>query len=127
MNNPTDIAQSEIDDLIRSEQDPRNRAMLLVLAKIASTLTDNTRLTREIGDRLEDHLTSYERKAASDADTQSRALGAWRVIAWLLGAAQVLAFTGAGWIASELKDLHKEDTVISERLTRIEASSSEKR
>ncbi|RCX10691.1 hypothetical protein [Extensimonas vulgaris] len=69
MNNPTDIAQSEIDDLIRSEQDPRNRAMLLVLAKIASTLTDNTRLTREIGDRLEDHLTSYERKAASDADT----------------------------------------------------------
>jgi len=28
MNNPTDIAQSEIDDLIRSEQDPRNRAML---------------------------------------------------------------------------------------------------
>jgi len=124
MNNPTDIAQSEIDDLIRSEQDPRNRAMLLVLAKIASTLTDNTRLTREIGDRLEDHLTSYERKAASDADTQSRALGAWRVIAWLLGMAQLLVFGSAGWVAGEIKDLHKTDYLISERVARIEASQT---
>jgi len=115
---PEEIAQNEIEGLIRSEADPRNRAMLLVLSKISSTLSANTALTREIGDKLEDHLTRYEAKAAADADAQSRALGAWRVIAWLLGAAQLMAYAGAGWVASEIKDLHRVDSIVAERLAR---------
>ena len=117
---PEDIAQNEIEGLIRSEADPRTRAMLLVLSKISSTLSANTSLTREIGDKLEDHLTRYEAKAAADADAQSRALGAWPVIARLLGAAQLMAYAGAGWVASEIKDLHRVDSIVAERLARIE-------
>lgn len=124
MTQKDDIAQHEIDALIRDEQDPRNRAMLLVLAKIATTLTDNTRMTREIDTRLEQHLSRYERRAEEDAEIQSRALGAWRVIAWLLGMAQLLAFGSAGWVAGEIKDLHKTDYLISERVARIETSQS---
>ena len=124
MTQKDDIAQHEIDALIRDEQDPRNRAMLLVLSKIAATLTDNTRMTREIDTRLEQHLSRYERRAEEDAEIQSRALGAWRVIAWLLGMAQLLAFGSAGWVAGEIKDLHKTDYLISERVARIEASQT---
>lgn len=124
MTQKDDIAQHEIDALIKDEQDPRNRAMLLVLSKIATTLTDNTRMTREIDTRLAQHLTRYERRAEEDAEIQSRALGAWRVIAWLLGMAQLLAFGSAGWVAGEIKDLHKTDYLISERVARIEASQT---
>lgn len=124
MTTKDDIAQHEIDALIKDEQDPRNRAMLLVLSKIATTLTDNTRMTREIDTRLAQHLTRYERRAEEDAEIQSRALGAWRVIAWLLGIAQLLAFGSAGWVAGEIKDLHKTDYLISERVARIEASQN---
>lgn len=124
MTQKDDIAQHEIDALIRDEQDPRNRAMLLVLAKIATTLTDNTRMTREIDTRLAQHLSRYERRAEEDAEIQSRALGAWRVIAWLLGMAQLLAFGSAGWVAGEIKDLHKTDYLISERVARIEAAQT---
>lgn len=116
-----DIAQDEIDALIRAEQDPRTRAMLLVLAKISSTLSANTTLTLDIGDKLEEHLARYEAKAAVDADLQSRALGAWRVVAWILAAAQIAAYSIGGWIISEVRDLHRMDAHEIERIARIEA------
>lgn len=116
-----DIAQGEIDALIRAEQDPRTRAMLLVLAKISSTLSANTTLTRDIGDKLEEHLERYESKAAVDADLQSRALGAWRVVAWILAGVQVVALSVGGWIISEVRDLHRMDSTVVERIARIEA------
>lgn len=122
---PLDIAQDEIDTLIRAEQDPHMRAMLLVLAKISSTLSANTALTREIGDKLEQHLVRYEAKAAADADLQSKALGAWRVVAWVLAAVQVVALSIGGWVVNEVRDLHRMDSVVFERLARIEAQHAQ--
>lgn len=116
-----DIAQDEINSLIRAEQDPRTRAMLLVLAKISSTLSANTTLTRDIGNKLEEHLERYEAKAAIDADLQSRALGAWRVVAWILAAVQVVALSIGGWVVNEVRDLHRVDSAVLERLARVEA------
>jgi hypothetical protein len=119
------IAQDEIDSLIRAEQDPRTRAMLLVLAKISSTLSANTALTRDIGNKLEEHLERYEAKAATDADLQLRALGAWRVVAWILAAVQVVALSVGGWVVNEVRDLHHVDSAVLERLARVEADRAQ--
>jgi hypothetical protein len=120
----TETPQTDIEQLIKEEQDPKNRAILLVLSKIAASLVANTRLTENIDNRLQAHLQSYEARMVIDAENYNKALGGWKVIIWVLGVIQVIAFSLFTWLSAEIKDLHKTDSAMYEQIAKLVIAES---
>lgn len=112
--------QDEIAELIRHENDPRARAMLILLAKIVEELRANTTMTKEVGVRLDEHLTRYEARQAEENAIRERVRGAWKVLAWVVGTAQAAILAAAAWTVQHIENLHRTDQQIEQRLTRIE-------
>ncbi len=82
-----------IEELIQQANDPSDRAMLVVLNKMASSLDANTRLTEAVSTRLEEHIESFQEKVEEDNAIKNKGMGAWKILAWVLGLAQV----AVGW------------------------------
>jgi hypothetical protein len=86
----------DISQMIAAEDDPKQRAFLIVLHSINQSLEANTTTVREISDKLEVHLEVYNTHTAEEQKLLNQGRGAWKIVAWVIGIAQVLA-TGA-WI-----------------------------
>lgn len=86
--------QYDIESMIEKEDDPKQRAFLIVLNGINNSLIANTDATREIKDALDSHMENFERESRSNAELLNKGRGAYKVVAWVLGIGQILA-TGA--------------------------------
>jgi hypothetical protein len=86
----------DISQMIAAEDDPKQRAFLIVLHSINQSLEANTSTVRDISDKLEGHLETYNAHTAEEQKLLNQGRGAWKIVAWVIGIAQVLA-TGA-WI-----------------------------
>ncbi len=115
-------SSDEIQQLIREETDPRNRAFLLILARIDDSMRENTRQTQDIGTKLDAHLTRYEEQARADASLWSQAQGAWRVIAYVVTFAQAVLIAGGTWLYGEIRDMHGVDAAVLQRILLIESA-----
>ena len=115
----SDSKVGDIEALIAGENDPKQRAFLIILNSINSSMVANTEATREVADKLDNHLSAFEAKAETDAELLNQGRGAWRVLAWVLGTAQVLFLAGAGYVTSDLKALHAEQTASVLALTEL--------
>jgi hypothetical protein len=82
-----------IEELIQQANNPEDRAMLVVLNKMANSLDANTAMTKAVSTRLEEHISDFQKKVRADDAIKNKGMGAWKVLAWLLGGAQVLV----GW------------------------------
>ncbi len=89
----TNHLSPSIEELIQQANDPSDRAMLVVLNKMASSLDANTRLTEAVSTRLEEHIESFQEKVEEDNAIKHKGMGAWKILAWVLGLAQV----AVGW------------------------------
>lgn len=98
--------QEEINELIRNEQDPKNRAFLLVLQQIHQSLIANTETVNDVASKLDKHLTTYEQHAEAEEARINQGRGLWRVLAWMLGLLQVLVLTALGTAYHEVQLLH---------------------
>ena len=96
----------DIGSMIAEENDPRQRAQLIVLNNINNSLLANTKMTTEVASKLDDHLTRYEEHTKDEAALINRGIGAWKIIAWVLGVAQAALMGSAGYVSADLKELH---------------------
>lgn len=103
----SDNRAHNIEDMIAEENDPKQRAFLIVLNAINQSLLANTRTIRDISEKLDDHLTNFEEHAAEDAAMQNKGKGAWKVAAWVLGAAQIAGLATWTTVSSDLKSIHE--------------------
>lgn len=113
---------NEIERLIREEPDPRNRAFLLILARIDDSLRENTRQTQDIGTKLDAHLTRYDEQARADASLRSQAQGAWKVLAYVVTFAQAVLIAGGAWLYGEIRSLHALDADVIQRIGLVEST-----
>jgi hypothetical protein len=104
---------SDIEKMIASENDPRQRAFLIVLNSINFSLIANTRTITNVSDKLDRHLTNFEEHASSEAELINKGRGAWRIAAWILGAAQLVAMGAWGLASNKLTSI---DTSIRDNM-----------
>jgi hypothetical protein len=106
----TDNRVGDIEALISGENDPKQRAFLIILNSINASMVANTEATREVADKLDNHLSAFETKAEADAQILNQGRGAWRVLAWVLGTVQVSILAISGYVFSDLQKIHAELT-----------------
>lgn len=104
-----DLYGMDLDHLIAQEDDPKQRVFLILLNNLNASLIDNTKATSIIGSKLDEHLTNFEVYTKDKDQLLNQGRGAWKVAAWVLGLAQVVA--GVVWmdIRAELADMHVTD------------------
>ena len=123
----TDSKRHDIEAMIAEENDPKQRAFLIILNSINHALMANTSATAGLSQKFDDHLTTFEQKVAADAEILNQGKGMWKVIAWGLGAAQAVVIALAVYAANDLKALHLAiqtghdmDVRLESRIERIE-------
>ena len=117
----TDKRVHNIEEMIAEENDPRQRSFLIVLNSINNSLLANTRTITEVSGKLDAHLTAFEAKSAEDTALLNKGRGAWKIIAWVLGIAQMGVFAAYVAITSDLKNIHQELVTGALNDARIEA------
>jgi len=108
----------DISQMIASEDDPKQRAFLIVLHSINQSLEANTSTVREISDKLEVHLEAFNEHTAEGEKMMNQGRGAWKIAAWVIGFAQILA-TGA-WVTQRSEMTALAATIHAEVLTQAE-------
>lgn len=91
----SDKLQTDIDLSIAAENDPRQRALLIILQSINRSLIANTRATQdtangliEHGANFKKHLENFEKHAINEEALMNKGKGAWWVLAIVLTIAQ---------------------------------------
>lgn len=112
--------EDEIDALIKLENDPKSRAILLVLQNINLSLIANTQLTTDVDSQLKQHLVEFRARAEVEDATVNKGKGAWKVASFVLGLAQTVIIFLLTHIATELTNLHGFDTEITSRVLTLE-------
>lgn len=125
----SDYPSQEIDRLILQEDDPKQRAFLIVLNSINNSLIANTDTIREVSDKLEKHLEQFEQHTTKDSELINKGRGMWKVAAWVIGVAQVAGlyiWQGArqdlAQINASLQSEQIEIAQIKTRVTSVEKS-----
>lgn len=107
-----DQVQQQIEDLILSATDPKDKAFLLIMNKIAISLDTNTFLTQGLSDDFKAHTAAFKVHEAAEAKLINQGKGGVRVAIGLVGVIQVLF----GFIISdqlgEIKNIRQELTVV---------------
>ncbi len=90
-----DKLQSDIDLSIAAENDPRQRALLIILQSINRSLIANTRATQDTASGLavhsenfKTHLSNFEKHALNEEAIMNKGKGAWWVLTIVLTIAQ---------------------------------------
>lgn len=110
----------EIASLIKEEDDPKNRAFLIILQNINLSLIANTRTVSDIDKQLKAHLVEFKERAKTEDARLNRGIGAWRVMVGIVGIAQLIILGVVNYGYTELKALHDADVEIAMRLTVLE-------
>ena len=80
----------DISQMIASEDDPKQRASLIVLHAISLALEANTNTVRDISVKLEKHLEAFSSHASTEQAMMNQGRGMWKIMAWVLTGAQVI-------------------------------------
>lgn len=113
----------DIDQMIMQEDDPKQRAFLIVLNNINKSLIANTDTIRDVSDKLETHLQHYEQHTQEEAKLLNQGRGAWRIVAWIIGIVQIVGLGIWTLAREEIKDIHamlqKEQVQLSQLESRV--------
>lgn len=102
----TDKLPLDIDQLIMQEDDPKQRAFLIVLNSINNSLIANTETIKDVSEKLDAHLTSYENHVEQEDALLNRGRGAWKVMAWVISGVQVIGLGIWAMAREEIKEIH---------------------
>ncbi len=111
----------DIEGMIQEENDPKQRSFLIVMNNINLSLVANTSTIRDLSEKFDSHLTSYELRTEHEDALLNKGLGAWKVAAWVLGVAQsvVIALTVAAY--NDLSSIHGHITALQITDSHVEA------
>ncbi len=107
--------QHDIDSLIASEDDPKQRALLIVLQAINRSLIANTIATQQTQTDVEKHradfsvhLKNFEAHAVNEEAIMNKGKGAWAILAVVLSLAQAIAIYGWQTSRTEIEAMKAE-------------------
>lgn len=123
----TDFKRHDIEAMIAEENDPKQRAFLIILNSINTSLVANTKTIQDVSKSLEDHLERYDAHVQSEEALLNRGKGMWKVIAWVLTGIQAVAIGLAIRVDSHMAEINRAveslamaDAHIVERITSLE-------
>ena len=98
--------QFDIGKMIAEENDPKLRVLLLLVNAFNENLTDNTTAIQNRGQKFDEHLTNFEQRAAQDDAMKNQGKGAYKVVAFVIAAVQVIGM--AIWMQAreDIKEIH---------------------
>ena len=83
-----DGGRIEIDDLIKQENDPKTRAILLVLQNINISLMANTQAVNDTDTQLKAHMSAVAKSTEENNALLNKGRGMWNVISVCLAIVQ---------------------------------------
>ena len=117
----TDLSEyDEIGELIKQENDPKTRAILMVLQSINLSLIANTQAVNDTDAQLKEHLVEFRTRTKDNDELMNKGKGMWRVISAIFVMAQAFLVWLMLQSLDELKGLHKADQELSTRITILE-------
>lgn len=108
----TDRVQQQIEDLILAASDPKDKAFLLIMNKIAASLDTNTTLTQELSNEFKAHSDAFKLHESRESRILNKSRGGVLVGLYMLGIIQVLVGFVVSDQLAELKSLRKDLTEI---------------
>jgi hypothetical protein len=115
-----DGGKTEIDELIKQENDPKTRAILLVLQNINVSLIANTEAVNDTDRQLKQHMTAVAKNAEENNALLNKGRGMWNVISLVLAAVQVALVYFMSMYLADIKSLHAEDAGLEKRIIILE-------
>ena len=115
-----DGGKTEIDELIKAENDPKTRAILLVLQNINVSLMANTEAVNDTDRQLKQHMTAVAKNAEENNALLNKGRGMWNVISLVLAAVQVALVYFMSMYLADIKSLHQEDAGLEKRIIVLE-------
>ena len=115
-----DGGKTEIDELIKAENDPKTRAILLVLQNINVSLMANTEAVNDTDRQLKQHMTAVAKNAEENNVLLNKGRGMWNVISLVLAAVQVALVYFMSMYLADIKSLHAEDAGLEKRIIVLE-------
>jgi len=88
--------QKQIEELIKDEADPRERARLLILYQISNILIDNVGAVREVTEKFSNHRTEYDTHIDREEAFINQGRGMWRLAGWLWSIFAVILMAAQG-------------------------------
>lgn len=86
----TDVNNEDISELIKLEDDPKTRALLIILQNINLSLIANTKTVNDIDVQLKNHMELYNKRVMAEDALYNKGRGAWKVVSWFLGIVQAV-------------------------------------
>ena len=115
-----DGGKTEIDDLIKQENDPKTRAILLVLQNINVSLMANTEAVNDTDRQLKQHMTAVAKNAEENNALLNKGRGMWNVISICLAVVQAGLVYFMSMYLADIKSLHAEDAGLEKRIIVLE-------
>ena len=115
-----DGGKTEIDELIKQENDPKTRAILLVLQNINVSLMANTEAVNDTDRQLKQHMTAVAKNAEENNALLNKGRGMWNVISICLAVVQAGLVYFMSMYLSDIKSLHAEDAGLEKRIIILE-------
>ena len=115
-----DGGKIEIDDLIKQENDPKTRAILLVLQNINISLMANTQAVNDTDTQLKAHMSAVAKRTEENNALLNKGRGMWNVISVCLAIVQAGLVYFMGMYLTDIKSLHIDDLELDKRLIVLE-------
>jgi hypothetical protein len=115
-----DGGKTEIDELIKLENDSKTRAILLVLQNINVSLMANTQAVNDTDTQLKAHMVEVQKQAEINNALINKGKGMWNVISILLAMVQAGLVYFMTMYLADIKNLHNDDISLDKRLTILE-------
>lgn len=110
----------EIDDLIKQENDPKARAILLVLQNINISLMANTQAVNDTDTQLKRHMVEVAKRTEENNALLNKGRGMWNVISICLAIVQAGLVYFMGMYIADIKSLHVDDLALDKRVLILE-------
>lgn len=124
--------EEEILGLARQADDAKDRAYLLLLLRINSSLEANTAACNEISkeiqthrEEFEEHRKEFQKHVADEAALFNQGRGLWKATAVVLSVAQVVAIGLATWYVNKQDDEARQLREISTAIVKSQAKHDE--
>ena len=115
-----DGGKTEIDELIKAENDPKTRAILLVLQNINVSLMANTEAVNDTDTQLKAHMSAVAKSTEENNALLNKGRGMWNVISVCLAIVQAGLIYFMGMYLSDIKSLHVSDSSLDKRVLILE-------
>ena len=115
-----DGGKTEIDELIKQENDPKTRAILLVLQNINVSLMANTQAVNDTDTQLKRHMVEVAKRTEENNALLNKGRGMWNVISVCLAIVQAGLIYFMGMYLSDIKSLHVSDSSLDKRVLILE-------